>query len=84
MIRRFALGDIGRQVITQQQIARIEKMVALVSRQGENARIHTNRVTRTRFDAQATEHTAQLINGKGDREFFDRRVWMFSSLNVNA
>src|SRR5262245_16825969 len=84
MARRLAFGEVGWHVIPKQQIAWIQKIVALVGRQGKDPRIHTDGIAWTGFDTQAAEDTAQLIDGEGDGIFFHRRIRVLAGLNVNA
>ena len=85
LLRRcFAFRNVDWLIITQQQIARVEKIFALVRGQSKNARIHADSIARAGFDTEAAEHTAQFIDGERDRVFFYRRIGVFTSLNVNA
>src|SRR5262245_44393015 len=84
MARRLPFGDVGWHIIPKQQVAWIEKIFALVGRQGKNSRIHTDGIAWTRFDTQAAEDTAEFIDRERDGVFFYRRIRVLAGLNVNA
>src|SRR5712691_1623979 len=84
VIRCLPFSNVDWHIVTQQQIAGVEKIFALVRCQGKNARIHTDSVTWAGLDAEAAEHTAQLIDHERGRVFFYRRIGVFTGLSVNA
>ena len=68
-MRCLPFGNVDWLIVTQQQIAGVEKIFALVRGQGKNARIHADSIARAGFDTEAAEHTAQFIDDEREGIF---------------
>ena len=79
------MGTLTEFTVSLQQIFDVvDHFLPAVSGYFDDAGVHANGVFRAGFHTEAAKHTNAEIDIESGGEFFDVRIWVFASHDVNA